>query len=42
MQVWHFSEMAYHPGWETLADSIHRWIVRTLGEQILEWTDENS
>ena len=22
MQVWHFSEMAYHPGWETLGDSL--------------------
>jgi alkanesulfonate monooxygenase SsuD/methylene tetrahydromethanopterin reductase-like flavin-dependent oxidoreductase (luciferase family) len=22
MQVWHFSEMAYHPGWEELGDSL--------------------
>ncbi|MCB1743154.1 MAG: LLM class flavin-dependent oxidoreductase [Gammaproteobacteria bacterium] len=22
MQVWHFSEMAYHPGWDTLGDSL--------------------
>ncbi|MBV8506547.1 MAG: hypothetical protein JOZ11_12170, partial [Alphaproteobacteria bacterium] len=21
MQVWHFSEMAYHPAWEHLSDS---------------------
>ena len=22
MKIWHFSEMAYHPGWETLGDSL--------------------
>ena len=22
MQVWHFSEMAYHPGWEELGNSL--------------------
>ena len=30
------------PGWEGLADRIHRWIVRTLGEDLLLFLDRES
>ena len=28
------------PGWEQVADGIHRWIVRAMGEEILAWLDD--
>ena len=28
------------PGWERLADEVHRWLVRTLGEELLAFLDE--
>lgn len=30
-----------HPGWESVAALVHRWILRTMGERVMEWTDEN-
>jgi hypothetical protein len=29
------------PGWEALADGVHRWIVRTLGAHLLAFLDED-
>jgi non-heme chloroperoxidase len=29
------------PGWETLADDVHRWIVRTIGAELLAFLDED-
>jgi len=28
------------PGWERLADDVHRWLVRTLGEELLVFLDD--
>lgn len=28
------------PGWEQVADDVHRWIVRAMGEEILAWLDD--
>jgi len=28
------------PGWEQVADGVHRWIVRAMGEEILAWLDD--
>ncbi len=29
------------PGWEGVADDVHRWIVRTLGAELLAFLDED-
>jgi hypothetical protein len=29
------------PGWEHLADDVHRWLVRTLGEKLLAFLDDD-
>jgi len=28
------------PGWENVADDVHRWIVQTLGAELLAFLDE--
>ncbi len=30
------------PGWESLGDDLHRWLVQTLGERILAWVEDDS
>jgi predicted alpha/beta hydrolase family esterase len=36
--VGHFPMLA--PGWEDLADRVHRWLVRAIGADLLTWLDD--